>query len=68
LRSWQQPLPPQISMIVVPDATLRAFHADSFPAGIAIRDGTVRSNGPLSSQGAERLLFHSLTSTAGVLR
>jgi hypothetical protein len=67
LRSWQQPLPPRISMIVVPDSTLRAFHADSFPAGIAIRDGMVLSNGVLSSQGAQRLLFQSLTSAAGVL-
>jgi hypothetical protein len=68
LRSWQQPLPPRISMIVVPDSTLRAFHADSFPAGIAIRDGMVRSNGVLSSQGAKRVLFQSLTNAAGVLR
>jgi hypothetical protein len=68
LRLWQQPLPPQISMIVVPDSTLRAFHADSFPAGIAIRDGIVRSNGVLSSKGAERLLFQSLTDAAEVSR
>jgi hypothetical protein len=67
LRLWQQPLPPQISMIVVPDSTLRAFHADTFPAGIAIRDGVVRSNSVLSSQGAERLLFQSLTN-AGLIR
>jgi hypothetical protein len=68
LRLWQQPLPPQISMIVVPDSTLRAFHADSFPAGIAIRDGVVRSNGVLSSKGAQRLLFRSLTNTAEAAR
>jgi hypothetical protein len=64
LRLWQQPLPPKISMIVVPDATLRAFHADSFPAGIAIRDGIVRSNGVLSSKGAQRLLFQSVADAA----
>jgi len=68
LRSWQQPLPPQISMIVVPDSTLQAFHAESFPAGIAIREGMVRSNSVLSSRGAERLLSQSLTNAVGVLR
>jgi hypothetical protein len=51
-------------MIVVPDAELRAFHADSFPAGIAIRDGVVRSNSVLSSRGAERLLIHALMDNA----
>jgi hypothetical protein len=68
LRLWQQPLAPQISMIVVPDSTLRAFHADSFPAGIAIRDGIVRSNSVLSSKGAQRLLFQSLTKAAEILQ
>jgi hypothetical protein len=68
LRLWQEPLPPQISMIVVPDSTLRAFHSDSFPAGIAIRDGKVRSNGVLSSKGAQRLLLQSVTKTAEVSR
>jgi hypothetical protein len=65
LRVWQQGLPPQISMIVVPDSGLRAFHADTFPAGIGIRDGIVRFNSALLSRGAARLLFQSLTGAAG---
>jgi hypothetical protein len=68
LRLWQEPLPPQISMFVVPDSTLRTFHADSFPAGIAIRDGKVLSNAVLSSKGAQRLLLQSVTNTAEVSR
>jgi hypothetical protein len=64
LRAWQQGLPPQISMIIVPDSTLRAFHSDTFPAGIAIQDGVVRFNGVLSSRGAARLLLQSLTDPA----
>ena len=64
LRLWQQTAPPHVFMIVVPDAELRAFHADSFPAGIAIRDGVVRSNSVLSSRGAERLLIHALMDNA----
>jgi hypothetical protein len=65
LRVWQQGLPPQISMILVPDSALRAFHADTFPAGIGIRDGIVRFNSALSSRGAARLLVQSLTDAAG---
>jgi hypothetical protein len=61
LRGWQQGLPPQISMLVVPDSVLKAFHADTFPAGIAVRDGRVRFNGTLSGRGAARLLLQSLT-------
>jgi hypothetical protein len=68
LRVWQQGLPPQISMIVVPDSALRAFHSDTFPAGIGIRDGVVRFNGVLSSRGAGRLLLQSLADPAGVLQ
>ena len=64
LRLWQQTAPPHVFMIVVPDAELRAFHADSFPAGIAIRDGVVRSNSVLSSRGAERLLIQALMDNA----
>jgi hypothetical protein len=66
LRVWQQGLPPQISMIIVPDSALRAFHSDTFPAGIATQDGIVRFNGALSSRGAARLLLQSVTDPAGV--
>jgi hypothetical protein len=64
LRLWQQTLPPHVSMLIVPDVELSAFHADSFPAGIVIRDGVVRSNSVLSSPGAERMLLRALTDPA----
>jgi hypothetical protein len=57
LRSWQRHLPPRVSILIVPDAALAAFHADSFPAGIVIRNGIVRSNSVLSTQGSERVLL-----------
>jgi hypothetical protein len=61
LRSWQRTLPPHVSILIVPDAELRVFHADSFPAAIVIRDGAVRSNSVLSSRGAERMVLRALT-------
>jgi len=64
LRLWQQSLPPHVRMLVVPNTELSAFHVDSFPAGILIRDGKVRSNSVLSSAGAERMLFHPLADHA----
>jgi hypothetical protein len=57
LRSWQRTLPPHVSILIVPDAEVAAFHADSFPAGIVIRNGIVRSNSVLSTQGSERVLL-----------
>lgn len=68
LRVWQQGLPPQVSMILVPDSAFRAFHADTFPAGIGIADGIVRFNSALSSRGAARLLVQSLADAAGGAR
>jgi hypothetical protein len=65
LRGWQQGLPPQISLLVVPDSVLQEFHADTFPAGIAVKDGTVRFNGVLSGRGATRLLLQSLSGSDG---
>jgi hypothetical protein len=59
LRSWRQSLPARVSMLIVPDAELSAFHADSFPAGIVIRDGVVRSNSPLSGRGAQHMLIRA---------
>jgi hypothetical protein len=61
LHMWQQTAPPHFTVVVVPDAELSAFHADSFPAGIVIRDGVVRSNSVLSSRGAEKMLIRTLT-------
>ncbi len=60
LRLWQQALPPHVSLLIVPDTELSAFHTDSFPAGIVISDGVVRSNSPLSTRGAERMLVRIL--------
>jgi hypothetical protein len=40
---------------------LNAFYVDSFPAGIVIRDGSVRFNGVLFGRGAEHVLVHALT-------
>jgi hypothetical protein len=60
LREWQRTLPPTVSVLVVPESELNIFHADSFPAGIVIRDGIVRSNAVLSTQGSERLLIGAI--------
>jgi hypothetical protein len=60
LRQWQRTLPPTVSVLVVPDAEMNAFHADSFPAGVVIRDGFVHSNSVLSTQGSERLLLGAM--------
>jgi hypothetical protein len=60
LRLWQETAPPHVKMLIVSDAELRAFHADSFPAGVVIVDGVVRSNVLLSSQGAVRVLAQAL--------
>jgi hypothetical protein len=64
LREWQRTLPPIVSVLVVPDSELKVFHADSFPAGIVIRDGIVRSNAVLSTQGSERLLLGAIANRA----
>lgn len=53
--SWQKSLPIRIPLLIVPDAELREFHADQYPAGIAIRDGIVVSNTVLADDGAVRM-------------
>jgi hypothetical protein len=58
LLSWRRRLPPHVLLFVVPDEVLSSFHADTFPAGILIREGTVVSNGVVSGRGAERFLFN----------
>jgi hypothetical protein len=60
LRTWQQTLPKQVSILIVPDTVLNEFHCDVFPAGILIRDGNVLSNIALSRQGDERLVKSAL--------
>ena len=68
LREWQRNLPANVRMVIVPNAELSVFHVDSFPAGVGISDGTVRWNGVLSSQGAERILFSTVFERAFVHR
>jgi hypothetical protein len=65
LRAWQRDLPKQVLILIVPDSVLRKFHSVVFPGGILIRDGTVLSNIPLSSKGAERLLVKTLATKGG---
>jgi hypothetical protein len=60
LESWQQSLPSSVSMLIVPDTDLSLFHADTFPAVVAIQNGIVRANGTISGQGAERILLCAL--------
>lgn len=61
LREWQRNLPANVHMVIVPNGELSAFHVDSFPAGIGIHEGTVGWNGVLSNQGAERMLFSTVS-------
>jgi hypothetical protein len=61
LREWQRNLPANVHMVIVPNAELSVFHVDSFPAGIGIREGTLRWNGILSSEGAERMLLSTVS-------
>jgi hypothetical protein len=68
LREWQRNLPANVHMVIVPNAELSVFHVDSFPAGVGISDGTVRWNGVLSSQCAERTLFSTVSERAFVHR
>ncbi len=64
LQGWQRNLPANVHMVIVPNAELSVFHVDSFPAGIAIREGTVLWNGVLSTQGEERMLLSALSDRA----
>jgi hypothetical protein len=64
IRSWQPSLPKKVSILIVPDSVLGAFHSDAFPVGILIRDGRVVSDSVLSSEGAERLLVNALADNA----
>lgn len=61
LRTWQRNLPSHVTLLIVPDSELSVFHADSFPAGIVIRDGIVRSNSVLSTGGSERMLLDAIS-------
>ena len=60
LRVFQAAMPSHTSLLVVPDADLRALQTDQFPAGIIIRGGSVVFNAPLSSEGSMRMLLQTL--------
>ncbi len=60
LKNWQAALPPHISLLIVPDQTLRAFHVAAYPAGIAAGAKQVLYNAPLDSDGSVRLLLLAL--------
>jgi hypothetical protein len=60
LRLWRQEFPPRVTILIVPDKDLKSLYADSFPAGILIRDGVVRSNAVLSGQGPQKILVNML--------
>jgi hypothetical protein len=60
LQALQKTLPVHIPLLIVPDAELRTFHIDQFPAAIAIREGTVVSNAVLSNDGAVRMTLLAL--------
>jgi len=59
LMAWKKTVPAQVPLLIVPDAELQAFHADQFPAGIAIREGVVGSNAVLADGGAVRMVLSS---------
>jgi hypothetical protein len=60
LRAAAGPLPTQISILVVPDAVLQQFHADTFPTAIVVRDGIIQANLPLDGDAAKRLSIFAL--------
>jgi hypothetical protein len=60
LRTWRQSLPAHVSLLIVPSAELRAFHARQFPAGIAIQNGKVTFNAALTDEGAVRMMLGSV--------
>jgi hypothetical protein len=65
LRSWQQSLPQHVFILIVPDGELNSFAADTFPAGILVRDGKMLMNSPLSGKGEQRRLLNLLTGQTG---
>jgi hypothetical protein len=60
LRVFQKSLPSGVPLLVVPDAELRSFHVDQFPAGIALREGIVLSNAILADEGAEHVTLRAI--------
>jgi hypothetical protein len=65
LRAMQRSLPRRVLILIVPNEELGSFHADTFPAGIAIHNGVVVANTVLSGKGAERLLINDVSENSG---
>ena len=60
MQSWQQALPPHVSLLILPDKSLRAFHPATYPAGIVSGVDHVLFNSPLQGDGSVRLLLYAL--------
>ena len=55
LRELAAQLSSKISILVVPDQVLQQFHLDVYPTAIAVVEGTVRAETPLTGETAERM-------------
>ena len=64
LREMSRQLPRGVPLLIVPDAELSALHVDQYPAGIAIRGGTVLSNVVLTDEGSVHIALHNVHSTS----
>lgn len=60
LRAWQRTVPAHVLILLVPDAELDAFAADTFPAGVLMSQGKVLMNSPLTQKGEQRRLLDLL--------
>ncbi len=60
LRDLRRSLPAHVVLLIVPDAELKALHADTFPAGVVVREGKITANGPLVGEGWVRLVLLGL--------
>jgi hypothetical protein len=60
LRELRKRLSPKVTILMVPDAELSAFHIDHYPAGIAIHNGIVLSNVVLTDDGSIRMALRSV--------
>jgi len=55
LRDTAKSLPPNVTILIVPDVDLQQFHADAFPAVIILREAIVKANMPVVGDAAKRL-------------
>ena len=64
LRQLRKGLSPKVTMLMVPDTELSAFHVDQYPVGIAIHNGIVLSNVVLADDGSIRMALHAVQPAA----